>query len=118
MLTESPLYGVPAELIAERCQVHIDTVRRWKRTGNAPAAACALIAAMHDYDLGAVAAAWAGWCVRGGDLVSPEGERFTPGLVRSAKYHRELAREIERERTKADVRPAVDFESLCQVDFT
>lgn len=97
MLKESPLYGVPVAVIAERCQVHPDTARRWKRTGNAPAPALALLRVLHDYDLGAIAPAWTGWCVRGGDLVSPEGDRFTPGMVRAGQYHRQRASDLERE---------------------
>lgn len=97
MLTESPLYGVPVAVIAERCQVHPDTARRWKRTGHAPAPALALIRALHDFDLGALGPAWAGWCVRGGDLVSPAGERFTPGMVLAGKYHKQRADLLARE---------------------
>lgn len=96
MLTESPLYGVPVAVIAERCEVHPDTARRWKRQGNAPAPALALIRALHDFDLGALGAAWTGWSIRAGDLVSPAGERFSPALVLAGKYYREMARDQDR----------------------
>lgn len=106
MLTESPLYGVPAAVIAERCQVHPDTARRWKRQGYAPAPALALIGALHQHDLGAIAPAWAGWVLRDGDLVSPEGDRFTPGMVRAGKYHRQRAAELERAHPRPAPAPA------------
>jgi hypothetical protein len=101
VLTESPLYGVPLEVIAATCQVHLDTARRWKRQGHAPARALALIRLLHEHDLGATSEAWAGWVMREGDLVSPEGDRFTPGMVRAGKYHRQRARELDRELTAA-----------------
>src|SRR6266404_800970 len=96
MLTESPLYGVSLAVIAKTCQVHPDTARRWKRTGCVPAPALALIGALHSHDLGAIAPAWQGWTLRDGDLVSPEGDRFTPGMVRAGQYHRQRAADLER----------------------
>lgn len=97
MLKESPLYGVPVAVIAERCAVHPDTARRWKRTGNLPIGAQRLLAAVHDHDLGSISPPWAGWCIRDGDLVAPNGERFTPGLVMAGKYHKQRAADLERE---------------------
>jgi hypothetical protein len=97
VLTESPLYGVPLDVITRACQVHPDTARRWKRQGHAPAGALALIRALWEYELGPVSAPWAGWCLRQGDLVSPQGDRFSPGLVLAGQYHRERARALERE---------------------
>ncbi len=93
MLTESPLYGVPVAVIAEKCNVHPDTARRWKRTGNVPAAAVVAIRALYECDLGALDRAWAGWILRRGELVSPAGDRLTPGMVLAGKYYRELERE-------------------------
>jgi hypothetical protein len=100
VLTESPLYGVPVEVIAEKCGVHPDTARRWKRTGNVPPAAVIAIRALYEHDLGAISGPWAGWSVRGGELVSPQGDRFTPGLVLAGKYHRQRCAELERAVTK------------------
>lgn len=118
MLTESPLYGVPVAVIAERCQVHPDTARRWKRTGNAPAGALALIRVLHEQDLGAVDATWTGWRLRRGELVSPGGDRLTPGAVLAGRYHAQRCAELERElRTAAaklvQVTSQNDKESLC-----
>lgn len=98
MLTESPLYGVPVEVIADACGVHLDTARRWKRQGTAPEAALRLIRLLHDNDLGAISGDWTGWHLRRGELVSPAGDRFAPGTVLAGRYHRERCKEFERER--------------------
>lgn len=102
MLQESPLYGVPVEVIADLCGVHLDTARRWKRHGTAPAPALALIKLKWECDLGAVAAAWAGWTVRHGELVSPAGDRFTPGLVLAGRYYREQSRAQDAARRRSE----------------
>ncbi len=112
MLTESPLYGVPVAVIAERCQVHPDTARRWKRQGSAPAPALALIRALHEHDLGAVDGAWAGWTLRRGELVSPAGDRLTPGMVLAGKYYREM----ERERARPRHAPANLFDNILSIE--
>jgi hypothetical protein len=98
MLTESPFYGVPVEVIAAACEVHIDTARRWKRTGAAPAGAARLVRLLWDCDLGALAPSWQGWHLRKGELVSPAGDCFSPGSVLAGRYHRERCRTMERER--------------------
>jgi hypothetical protein len=100
MLTESPLYGVPVEEIARVCGVHQDTARRWKRTGNVPPAAVVAIRALFEHDLGAISAQWTGWSVRGEELISPEGDRFTPGMVRAGGYARQRCAELDRGRLK------------------
>lgn len=109
MLTESPLYGVPVAVIAERCQVHPDTARRWKRQGHAPEGALTLIRALYNHDIGAIAPAWAGWSVIKGDLVSPQGDRFSPGMVLAGKYYREMARDGDR-------RARLKATSACETD--
>jgi hypothetical protein len=98
MLTESPLYGVPVETIAAKCGVHPDTARRWKRTGNVPPTAVIAIRALFEHDLGAISGDWTGWSVRGDELISPEGDRFTPGMVRASAYHRQRCQEMDRGR--------------------
>ena len=97
MLTESPLYGVPVDVIARVCQVHPDTARRWKRQGSAPAGALALIRSLWEHELGGISATWTGWILRDGELVSPQGDRFTPGMVLAGKYHRDRSQALERE---------------------
>jgi hypothetical protein len=113
VLTESPLYGVPVEQIAQVCGVHKDTARRWKRTGNVPPAAVVAIRALFEHDLGAISKAWTGWSVRGEELISPEGNRFTPGMVRASSYHRQRCQEMDRGKPKP-----LDFGALLadQVD--
>jgi hypothetical protein len=96
MLMESPLFGVPVAEIARACDVHPDTARRWKRTGNVPAAALRLIRALWEYDLGGVSGVWEGWRLVRGELVSPEGESFSPAAVRAGRYHRDFAQEAAR----------------------
>jgi hypothetical protein len=98
MLMESPLYGVPVEEIARACGVHLDTARRWKRKGSAPLAAIRLIRALWEHDLGGVSRDWDGWKIVKGMLYSPEGEKFTPGDVKAARYYRDMVRELERPR--------------------
>jgi hypothetical protein len=114
MLTESPLYGVPLAVIVEKCGVHPDTARRWKRTGNVPAAPLALIRALYEHDLGAIDRQWAGWSLRHGELVSPAGERLTPGAVLAGRYHAEMVRELNKDRS---IRAAtIDFGALLTTE--
>ena len=97
MLKESPLYGVPIETIARACGVHVDTARRWKRNGCAPETAMRLVRLLCDADLGTVSQRWCGWYLRHDELVSAQGDRFTPGIILASKYHRQRAAELERE---------------------
>lgn len=73
-------YGIPPEVIARVCKVDVATARRWKRGATRmPEAAKMILAA----DLGAFCAAFSGWTLRGGKLVSPEGWEATPGDILS-----------------------------------
>lgn len=73
-------YGIPAEVIARICKVDIKTARRWKNgTNRMPETAKMVLVA----DLGAFSPAFAGWTLRGGNLVSPEGWMATPGDILS-----------------------------------
>jgi hypothetical protein len=72
----SECYGIPAEVIARLCKVNVATARRWKRGATRmPEAAKMILSA----DLSAFSPAFAGWTLRGGKLVSPEGWEATPG---------------------------------------
>ncbi len=62
----------------------------------APAPAMALIRLLHNHDLGILGAAWRGWRLKGEELTSPQGDRFSPGLVLAGRYYREIARDAER----------------------
>jgi hypothetical protein len=73
-------YGIPAEVIARICKVDVKTARRWKNgTNRVPETAKMVLVA----DLGAFSPAFAGWTLRGGNLVSPEGWLATPGDILS-----------------------------------
>ena len=73
-------YGIPAEVIARLCKVDVATARRWKRGATRmPEAAKMILSA----DLGAFSPAFAGWTLRAGNLVSPEGWLATPGDILS-----------------------------------
>lgn len=72
------VYGLPAELIAERTGVDVSTARRWKSGATRiPKSAQLILAA----DLGCFSPEWAGWRLNGQDLVSPEGWRIARGQV-------------------------------------
>lgn len=52
-------------------------------------------------DLGEFGAAWRGWRLSRGELVSPEGWSFTPGAVRAGElYRRRVCESSERDRTE------------------
>lgn len=72
------VYGLPAEIVAERAGVDVSTARRWKAgSTRIPKSAQMIIKA----DLGAFGDAWRGWRIEGNDLVSPEGWRASVGQV-------------------------------------
>lgn len=73
-------YGIPAGVIARLCRVDVATARRWKRGATRiPEAAKMILIA----DLSAFSPAFAGWTLRGGKLVSPEGWEAAPGDILS-----------------------------------
>jgi transcriptional regulator with XRE-family HTH domain len=75
---------------------HPTTVRRWLRTNKFPPWVAKLqeLAA----DLGEIERAWRGWALRCGELVSPEGWRFTPADVRSIPFLRAHIEALQIER--------------------
>lgn len=75
------LTGLPA-LLAGRAGVSVVTLRRWERTKHMPRWARILVALLLG-ELDAIDAAFKGWIIRHGELVSPEGWRFTPGEIRT-----------------------------------
>lgn len=90
------IYGIPAERVAEICQVALKTARRWKATRSIPASRrqCLLLAL--DGDLGAITGTWAGFKLLHGELVTPEGDTLTPGDVRAISYRRQQVRALKR----------------------
>lgn len=95
-----PWHGLAPEALAELLGVHITTARRWRRTGEAPEAVARTLAVLRFGRLGPLDPAWIGWCLRDGQLWSPENEPYTPGMVRAGPLHAESAR-LARERAQA-----------------
>lgn len=64
------IYGINISEIARICGVCIKTATRWKDGKTCPPKSALLLLAG---DLGCFDSAWAGWVVRRGALISPEG---------------------------------------------
>lgn len=73
------------------------------------------------HPLAAISPAWSGWSLDAGELVSPEGWRFTPGDVRAGVYQELRARTLEadlRALGREPTRPAL-LATLAELeDFT
>ena len=82
------LYGISSGLIARLTGAHIDTARRWKRTGTMPAAIAALLELRLEGELGLVDQLWRGFRLAGGQLWTPEGAPITPGDIRAIPFRR------------------------------
>lgn len=74
------LYGWNVKDIARICRVSLKTAQRWKAGQSVPPESALMLLRG---DLGAFDPAWAGWCVRRGQLISPENWIATPGDVLS-----------------------------------
>lgn len=85
--------------IAASCAVSIDTARRWKRHGRLPLGMHRLLELTRLGELGAIARAFAGWRLdaRHGELVSPEGWRFSPGEIRAIPFRYGQIRGLQRQ---------------------
>ncbi len=94
------VYGLPAELIAERTGVDVSTARRWKSGATRIPKAAQLIL---EANLGCFSAEWEGWRLDGQDLVSPEGWRIARGQVLNVPLLRQqlAAYEVELKAKKA-----------------
>lgn len=64
------VYGIPVKEIAAVCRVSEKTAARWKDGTTCPPSTALMILSR---DLGCFASEWAGWTIRGGELISPEG---------------------------------------------
>ncbi len=78
------IFGLSAKHIAQVCGVDITTARRWKRGAICPPQSALFLLSG---DLGFIDRAWAGWCIKRGLLISPEGWEATPGHVRYTRLH-------------------------------
>lgn len=74
------LYRWSVNDIARICEVDLTTARRWKRGARCPPNSALMLLSG---DLGYLDPRWAGWTIRSGEIVSPEGWRATPGDVLS-----------------------------------
>lgn len=91
------LEGLSAATLAALVRVHIDTVRRWKRSGRLPAHVAELVQLKTRGDLGLLDPAWRGWHLLRGALWSPENEPAEPGQVRAIPYRAAQLAELERQ---------------------
>lgn len=82
-MAEQPFWTVAG--LRGRIGVSVVTLRRWKRTGRVPRWALILLALLSG-ELAAIDPAFEGWLIRAGELVTPEGWRFTPGEIRSIPF--------------------------------
>lgn len=102
--TYDPLYGITIKEIARICHVDLTTARRWKRGARCPPKSALLLIGG---DLGCFDAAWKGWRVHGGNLISPEGWEITLGdVISSPLLRQQLAAfksELRRLRAAADL---------------
>jgi hypothetical protein len=71
------------DTLAQLTGAHPTTARRWKRLKALPRWLAILVRVVLEGELADVSAEFAGWCIRHGELVSPEGSRFTPGQIRA-----------------------------------
>lgn len=93
-------YGIPAEVIAERCGVDVSTARRWKSGATRIPRTAELVL---EADLGAFARAWRGWHIDGDELVSPEGWRIKCGEVLAVPLMRQQIATYQAELRKEQV---------------
>lgn len=82
-MSDQPFWTVAG--LTGRVGVSAVTLRRWERTGRVPRWALILIGLLAG-NLEAIDPAFAGWLIRAGELVTPEGWRFTPGEIRSIPF--------------------------------
>src|ERR1700731_2529037 len=95
-------YGITINEIARICQVDLTTARRWKRGARCPPKSALLLILG---DLGCFDAAWRGWRIHKGVLISPEGWEITMGDVISSPLLRQqlAAFKTELKRLRAEV---------------
>lgn len=85
------------EWIAERAGVHRATVRRWRASRKFPLALERLAAIELEGELGMIHKGWHGWrLTAAGQLVSPDGEHYTPGVILALALRIQQSHERER----------------------
>lgn len=100
-----PLH-VSDDWLIERAGVHRSTVARWRASGKYPPAIRRL-AALERGELELLCCHWSGWRLDTceGVLVSPEGERYTPGVIRALALRSQQVRALEQ---RLETRPTFD----------
>jgi hypothetical protein len=87
------LYGYPAELLAEWCLVPLKSAQCWKRGQRQPGRQEIHLFELHRDGRILSRDHWAGWSVRDGTLVDPEGNQPTEPILRDLSAGRELVRD-------------------------
>lgn len=90
--------NLPEPRLVELTGAHPTTVRRWRRRSAVPVWLERLIRVCVNGQLDDIDAAWRGWRIARGELVSPEGWTFTPGTVRAAELYRRQVVEYHADR--------------------
>ncbi|HUQ52353.1 MAG TPA: DUF3653 domain-containing protein, partial [Gammaproteobacteria bacterium] len=87
---------VTDEWIVARACVHPATVRRWRARGEFPPALQRLAELEHYGELGHIDERWREWRIVAGELVAPNGERYTPGVILALALRLQQLNELER----------------------
>jgi len=96
------------ETLSTLTGAHHTTARRWKRLTELPRWLAILVRVVLEGELADVSAEFAGWCIRHGELVSPEGVRFTPGQIRALPFRLQQVQAMRaRERVDLDLARAL-----------
>jgi hypothetical protein len=91
MSTGNALAPIHDAHLVELTGVHPVTVRRWKKLAQVPRWLERLVRVCLRGELGEIDRTWSGWRIVRGELVSPEGWRFTPGAVRASYLWKQRA---------------------------
>jgi hypothetical protein len=95
------LYGVPVALLVYLTGAHRTTCQRWKRAARVARWLERLVLVYLQGELGEIDRTWSGWRLIAGELVSPEGWRFTPGDVRVLPFLQAQIRTLRADRRVA-----------------
>ncbi|AMN47008.1 hypothetical protein ACG33_07840 [Steroidobacter denitrificans] len=92
---DNSTYGLPAWQLAALSGTHIDTARRWKRAGQIPRQAAALISIRLHGELGTIDPEFEGFIIRRGSIWTPENAEIRPGELRAIPYRSQQIRELD-----------------------
>lgn len=80
-----------------------ETRRRWERAGRMPALAAFALQLLRG-DLGKISPAWEGWCLAGGVLRAPNGDRWDPRFLQAWGYERQELEALRRRLARPEQR--------------